>query len=287
MKLRGRGALPDEARLDAEVLLRHAAGMTRAELFSRPHELLSRDAVEEYEGLIGQRAGGRPTAYLIGRREFFGMEIFVDERVLIPRPETERLVEVVRDAVASPGACLIVEIGTGSGAVAIAAARVIPSARVVATDISAAALEVARFNAVLAGVEDRIRFVEGDTLSPLAGLGIERAAHALVSNPPYIPSGEMLGLPAEIRDHEPPLALDGGQDGLSVHRRIIAGGAGYLRPGGILALEVAAIGHQAHAVARLIEQTGDFAPPEIVRDYAGADRVVRAVRSERRADHPR
>lgn len=284
-RLRARGMSPEEARLDAEVLLRHAAALSREELLIRPEAALASRAAAAYAGLIAQRVAGRPTAYLVGHREFFGLDLCVDGRVLIPRPETERLVEVVRDALREHPAPLIVDVGTGSGAVAIALARALPRARLVATDSSAGALEVARLNAARCGVRGRIEWGEGSGLVPLAGKGLEETVDALVSNPPYIPTAEIRRLPEEVRNHEPPEALDGGPDGLAVHRTLVAGAPRYLRPGGLLAVEVGATGDQAKAVAVLIAAEGGYAPPIIVRDFAGAERVVIAAKRGDDAGH--
>ncbi len=301
-----RGLAAAEARLEAEVLLRHAAGVSREELLVRPGAPLPPDAAAAYATLIERRLAGSPTAYLVGHREFFGLDFIVDERVLIPRPETERLVEVARERLSGLPAPLIADIGTGSGAVAIALALALPRARVVATDVSPEALAVARLNAVRHGVADRIAWGEGDALDPLAALGLEGRVDAIVSNPPYIPTAALASLPEEIREHEPRAALDGGPDGLAVLRRVIAEGPRYLRPGGLLALEVAA-GGQARVVAALVAAAGTYAgwPPSqrrapavaprregvrgpwIVRDYAGIERVVVATRGEDDGDHRR
>jgi release factor glutamine methyltransferase len=220
----------------------------------------------------------------VGRREFFGIEFAVDPRVLIPRPETERLVEAVSDALGGRPAPLVADIGTGSGAIAVALARSVPGLRVVATDISALALVVARGNAARSGVADRITWREGAGIAALAGVVQDGALDALVSNPPYIPSAEVAALPVEVRAHEPRVALDGGPDGLRVHRDVIAG-ARYVRPGGVLALEVSALGGQARAVAALIAAVGCYGAPSIICDYGGAERVVLAVRSGDGADY--
>lgn len=286
-RLRERGLGSEDARVEAEVLLRHAAGLSRVELFVRPEASLSGDAAAAYAALVAQRAAGRPTAYVVGHREFFGLDLAVDERVLIPRPETERLVEVVRDALAGRPAPLVVEIGTGSGAVAIALARELPHAQIVATDASDEALAVARLNAVRHGVAHRITWALGDVFAPLAGTVRPGRVDAIVSNPPYIPTADLADLPREIREHEPREALDGGPDGLAVHRRIIAGAARYLRPGGLIALEVAAVHDQAGAVAALVRDAGPYGAPAVVRDDAGAERVVIATRGDHGGDHRR
>lgn len=278
-RLRQAGLAGADAALEAEVLLRHAAGLTREELLARPAIRVGDRAAAGYADLVSRREAGVPVAYLVGRREFFGLDLVVDDRVMIPRPETERLVDVLIHALRDHPAPLVVDIGTGSGAVAIALAQMLPRARVVATDVSPDALAVARINAARCGVAQRIAWARGPGLEPLAPLGIDGRVDAVVSNPPYIPTAEIARLPREVREHEPVVALDGGCDGLRVHREVIAGAARYLAPGGVLALEVAALQDQAATVAALIVGAGGFGPPGIVRDYAGMDRVVLASRS--------
>jgi release factor glutamine methyltransferase len=268
-----------DAALEAEVLLRHAAGVTREELLARPAIRVADRAAASFADLVARREAGVPVAYLVGRREFFGLDLVVDGRVMIPRPETERLVEVLIDAFRDHPAPMVVDVGTGSGAIAIAVAHRLPRARVLATDVSPDALAVARINAARCGVARRIAWARGAGLEPLAPLGIEGSVDAVVSNPPYIPSPEIARLPREIREHEPAVALDGGPDGLRVLREVIAGASRYLVSGGVLALEVAAMQDQAATVAALIAGAGGFDPAKIVRDYAGMDRVVLASRS--------
>jgi release factor glutamine methyltransferase len=280
-----RAGLPKaDARFEAEVLLRSAAGIGREELLVRPDAMLGTAVAERYARWIDRRAAGRPTAYLVGRREFFGIEFRVDDRVLIPRPETERLVEVVCGALESRIAPLVADIGTGSGAIAVALAHTLPRLRAVATDVSTEALAVARQNAARVGVAERISWAEGAGVEPLRRVVREGALDALVSNPPYIPTADVADLPLEIRAHEPAVALDGGPDGLRVHREVIAASC-FLRPGGMLALEVSALGGQAQAVAALITADGHYGAPSVIRDYSGAERVVLAQRSCDDADH--
>ncbi len=279
-RLRRTGIEASAAALEAEVLLRHAAGASRGELLARPGIRLDEPASAQYADLIRRRAAGAPVAHLVGRREFFGLDLRVDGRALIPRPETEHLVEVVADAVRSRPAPFVVDVGTGSGAVAIAVATALPHARVLATDVSGAALDLARLNATRCGVAGRVTWVQGSALAPLARAAADGSVDAIVSNPPYIPTCEMARLPKEVRTYEPAVALDGGPDGLRVHRVLIAGAARFLAAGGVLALEVAAVWDQASTVAGLITATGRFASPRIVRDYAGADRIVVATRTD-------
>jgi len=279
-RLREAGLEPREAWVEADLLLRAAAGLTREETLLRPSAPLADGAAEAFASLIARRAAGWPSAYLTGRCEFCGLLLDVDPRVLIPRPETERLVEVVADALAGRPAPLIVDVGTGSGAIALALAHLVPGAHAVATDLSDDALAVARGNAERLGLAGRIMWRRGDALDALRGALPPAGVDALCSNPPYVATADLATLAREIREHEPRGALDGGSDGLAVHRRIVAGAAEYLRPGGLLALETSALGQQARAVAALIAAEGTFAPAEIVRDYAGLDRVVVATRRE-------
>ena len=279
-RLREAGLDPHEAWVEADLLLRAAAGLTREELLLRPLAPLADEAAEAYGSHIARRAAGWPSAYLTGRCEFCGLLLDVDPRVLIPRPETERLVEVVAAALAAHPAPLLVDVGTGSGAIALALTHLLPRARVVATDLSDDALTVARANAGRLGLAGRVTWRRGDALDALAGCVPPGGVDAICANPPYVPTPDLETLAREIRDHEPAIALDGGPDGLAIHRRIVGAAPQYLRPGGLLALETSALGAQSRAVAALIAAEGTFAPAEIVPDYAGLERVV-VTRSRR------
>jgi release factor glutamine methyltransferase len=278
LRLRDAGLDPRDAWVEADLLLRHAAGLTREETLLRPSAPVDPEASEAYAALIARRAAGWPSAYLTGRREFCGLLLDVDPRVLIPRPETERLVEVAAAALSARPAPLIVDVGTGSGAIVLALMHLLPGGRAVATDLSDGALAVARANAERLGLARRITWRRGDALDALAGVVPPGGADAICANPPYVPTEEVDALAREIYEHEPRAALDGGPDGLAVHRRIVAAAAPYLRPGGLLILETSALGRQARAAAALISSEGTFAPAEIVRDYAGLERVVVAAR---------
>ncbi|HEY5999241.1 MAG TPA: peptide chain release factor N(5)-glutamine methyltransferase, partial [bacterium] len=232
----------------------------------------SRAAGERYERLLRERSGRAPLAYVTGEREFWSLRLAVDARVLVPRPETETLVEAALARVG--GAARIADLGTGSGAVAIALAVELPLARLWAVDRSAAALEVARGNAATHGVAGRISFLAGDLCGPLASLA--GTLDAVVSNPPYVPTAQIESLQPEVRDHEPRLALDGGPDGLAVIGRIVAQAPPLLRPGGLLLLEVGA--GQAPAAAALLAGGGAFETIERLPDLAGIERVVAARR---------
>jgi release factor glutamine methyltransferase len=284
-RLREAKAFTGDATMESEVLLRSAAAINREEFFTRPDAALPPPATAGYCALIARRAAGVPTAYLVGHREFFGLDLAVDARVLIPRPETECLVEAVAEALRHRRDPLVVDIGTGSGAIAIALARALPRARLLATDISCVALDVARKNAERCGVGDRITWQAGPGLDPLRRSITEGQAQALACNPPYIPSDAVAALAEEVRGWEPRIALDGGPDGLDLHRAVVAGAGRYLAAGGMLAMEVAALWDQAHVVAGLIAATGAFGPVRVLRDYAGAERVVVAERILGRGDH--
>jgi release factor glutamine methyltransferase len=259
----------EDAGFEAEYLLRHVLDLSRARLYAGWHDLLSDGAWEDYVRLIGRRSKGEPAAYLTGQKEFYGLRFLVDSRVLIPRPESELLVELALEYVGSrgPGPCTIADIGTGSGALAIALAVDLPQARVYAADISTGALEVASANCRRHGVEDRVTLLQGDLLEPLPC-----AVDVLVSNPPYVKASDWQTLPTHIRDHEPSAALNGGPDGLAVIRRLLPQAKGVLRPGGALFME---IGYdQGAEVMHLTRALFPDAEVALMPDLAGIDRVL-------------
>ncbi len=266
----------DTARLDAELLLMEALGWSREHLYRNPRGELRDFQTARFESLIGRRLGAEPVAYVTGLREFRSLDFRVTPDVLIPRPETEHLVETVVEFLApGSGPGRILEIGTGSGAVAVCLALEFPRAEIWATDVSVAALEVARDNAVRHGAAGRIRWCPGDLLAPLRGLCAW--FDVLVSNPPYIPSGAIASLPPGVREWEPALALDGGADGMDFHRRLGRGGARHLREGGMLALEVGAA--QGDTVSGLFRDNRELRRVRVRRDYGGRPRVVTAERA--------
>lgn len=265
----------DAPEIEAEVLLRHAMGVDRSGLFVRWEQAVPDAAWARYREWLEARARGTPLAYLVGEREFMSLALHVDPRVLIPRPETETLVEFLIERFRDARRALIADVGTGSGAIAVSLAAYLPRARLLATDISPDALEVARANAHRHRVADRVAFLSGDLLAPLAPY--RGRLDAVAANPPYVPDAEIL--PREIAEHEPPVALFGGPRGLDAHARLVAGAAPYLRPGGWLALEVAATWDQAAAVARRLKETGGWGEIQVVRDLAGRERVVAARRA--------
>jgi len=267
----------DGARLDAEVLLRHVLEVEKAGFYLGFDVGLDETAERVFYKLLSRRAGREPVAYITGHKEFWSLDFVMTPAVLIPRPETELLVEralQLGTRLPRMTALRILDIGTGSGAVAVSLAKELPLARVCAVDIFAGAIEVARVNACRHGVGDRVEFFCGDLFEPVTE---EREGYDLiVANPPYIRSGDLAGLAPEIREWEPATALEGGADGLLYYRRIIAAAGDYLKSGGSILLELGdAMGE---AVARLFADAGGFGPAQVYRDYAGQERVIVAAK---------
>jgi release factor glutamine methyltransferase len=265
----------EAAGLEAEVLLRHILGMSRTDLYLAWERPLPQEAWDRFRTLLDERATGRPVPYLTGHREFMGLDLLVDERVLIPRPETEVLVEFLLHLLRNLQAARVVDVGTGSGAIAVALATYLPGAQVLAVDLSPEALAVAVSNAERHGVADRITFAAGDLLAPVRDRGWE-VVDAIAANPPYIDPQTAAGLPREIRDYEPRLAVVDPGGGTAFHRRLADEAPPLLRTGGWLALEVAA--GQAPEVVELLKQTGAYAQMRIIKDLQGIERVVAAER---------
>jgi release factor glutamine methyltransferase len=258
------------ARLDAELLAAHAFGMSRVELYAHFDRPLTAAELAAYRDLVSRRLAGEPVAYLLGHKEFWSLDLLVDLRVLIPRPDSETLLEEALDRFANPGAALrIADVGTGSGALALALAKERPQAQVSATDISPDALAVARANAERLGLA--VTFLLGDLDQPLVPAG---RFDLIVANLPYIPSADIDGLSADVRS-EPRLALDGGGDGLVLVRRLVEAAPKLLHPGGGLALEVG-VG-QAGVVGELLREAG-LGDVRSRRDLAGIDRVVSGMK---------
>ena len=268
------GAGIDSARLDAELLLGCALGMSREELMVAATRKVSVAESDRYEDLLRRRLNREPLAYITGQQEFWSLGFLVSCDVLVPRPETETLVERALKhlaAINNREAPRILELGTGSGAIAVALASELPQAEIVATEIAPAALAIARRNASRNGVSNAIRFLQGDLFTAL-DQELEKEFDLIVSNPPYIPRGEIAHLEAEVSRWEPRAALDGGVDGLDFSRRIIEEAPGYLRQGGAVAVEIgAAIGSLVLALFRNNPAYGDTG---VHQDYSGRDRVV-------------
>jgi len=266
--------------LDAQVLLCHVLQVDRFYLYAHPERVLMPEEERRYFELIQKRAEGMPVQYLVLNQEFMGLDFYVEEGVLIPRADTEILVEAViqyfqeRKRIFAP---VIADLGSGSGAIAVSLASRISRAFLYAVDISEKALQISKANAERHGVSDRMRFLRGDLFEPLKAEGLEGKLDALVSNPPYIPRGEIDNLQKEVALYEPRLALDGGEDGLDFYRRIIADAPLFLKEGGLLALEVGY--DQAQPVNQMLKEKGCFQKIEIKKDLSGIDRVVTALRA--------
>lgn len=267
----------DSTRLDAEVLLTHVLGITRAQLHAHPQSQLSSVELTRYRQLIERRAQREPVAYIVGHKEFYGLDLFVDNRVLIPRPETELLVEKAIQI--SQRQSVVADVGTGSGAIAISLAVHLPHVLVYATDASPGALEVATRNCRRHGVEERVRLLQSHLLEPLP-----EPVDLIVANLPYVSQAELAQLPPEISLYEPREALNGGPDGLDHIRRLLAQAEGHLKPNGVVLLEIGAT--QGQAVVALARRHFPAARVEIVRDYAGLDRVVMVSRGAGQINRP-
>ena len=290
----------DSARLTAEALLAHVLGISRTRLLSRLEHIVPPDLLADYETLIARAAAGEPLAYLTGHREFCGLDLLVDARVLVPRPETELLVELALnsplpagDRGASPEAkrsgegpgvrknsvtLHLLDVGAGSGCIAVTLAVRLPSARITALDISADALALARLNAQRHSVADRVTFVQSDLLSNLQPRSTSLRGqlspitnyHLLLANLPYIPSDDFRRLP--VAKHEPALALDGGPDGLDLIRRLLADAPRAMVPHGRLLLEINdEKSAEAFDLARVALPSAQI---ELHKDFAGLDRVI-------------
>jgi release factor glutamine methyltransferase len=259
-------------RLNAELLLAGMLGLKRLDLYLQFDRPLSPEELAEYRERLRRRARREPLQYIDGTAAFRDLVLKVDRRVLIPRPETERLVQEVLDWAGGREALSAVDVGTGSGAIALALATEGPFARVVATDVSDAALAQARENHQFAAPHAPVAFHPGDLLEPVRGERFD----VVVSNPPYIGDEESPSLDAEVRDWEPAGALFAGAGGLDVIRRLVPQAAGVLSPGGLLAMEIGAA--QGPAVCGIITETRAFGAPRVRPDLAGRDRIVLAER---------
>jgi release factor glutamine methyltransferase len=257
------------ARLDAELLAAQAFGRTRVELYTHFDQPLGDPELGAYRALVQRRMAGESVAYILGRKEFWSLDLQVDARVLVPRPDTETLVEQALESLKSMDsggeALRVADIGTGSGALALALKKERPGDEVFAVDASPDALEVARGNASRLGLD--VTFLQGDLVSPIAGHGL---FDLIASNPPYIPSQDIAGLSPEVR-REPRLALDGGEDGLVLVRRLASEVRKVLAPRGALAMEIGA--GQATLVMEILRAEG-YAGIGARRDLAGVERVV-------------
>ena len=274
--------------LAAELLLLHVLGRDRAWLYAHPEEPIGAQELETFWSLIGRRANGEPTQHLTGKQEFWSLEFEVTPDVLIPRPETEHVMEVALDRLAlrelragrpqktNGEGFLIADIGTGSGCLAIALAKELPGATIYATDISPAALVVAHRNAVRHGAEKHIHFLESDLSRPLSADDAGEAAFDLiVSNPPYIPKRDAHTLAREVRDHEPAMALYGGEEGYELYAGLIALAERHLKSGGVF---VAELGHDTLPAVQPLLDARQWTAVGVSNDLAGIPRVIAAER---------
>jgi release factor glutamine methyltransferase len=268
----------ESARLDAELLMAVAAGVSRARLIAGGVEI-DQAGADRFEWMVARRQAREPLAYIVGHREFFSLDFAVGPGVLIPRPETETVVEAALELLRGRPAATVLDIGTGSGAIAIAIAKNAPKAQIVALDISNVALEVAADNARRHRCAGRVAFLRGDCFAALEdGVPPLDPFDLIVSNPPYIAETEFAAMTPEVCDFEPRVALAGGRDGLNFYRGIAAGLARWLAQDGEVILEVGA--GQADAVEAMMRSAG-CAVSARKRDLAGIDRVVRARRATR------
>jgi release factor glutamine methyltransferase len=272
--------------LAAELLLMHVLGRDRAWIYTHPEDTLEPAAINRYFALVARRAAGEPTQYLTGKQEFWGLEFDVTPAVLIPRPETEHVVEVALERLGARGIKInlttglpnppleIADVGTGSGCIAVALAHELPHAEVLATDISAPALEVARRNASRHGVGDRVRFLQTDLLE---SVNEANSLDLIASNPPYVARNEAHQLPREVREHEPASALFSGPTGAEIYPRLVEQAASLLRQKGILVLE---LGYNSlEHVRPLLYGQAAWVNVSVTNDLAGIPRVIAAERS--------
>lgn len=257
----------ETARLDAEVLLAHILNCRRLYLYVDAEKSLSPEQITRYENLIERRAKKIPVAYLIGQREFMGLNFAVTPNVLIPRPDTEILTQLAIENLSGDNPTFA-DIGTGSGAICISILKYVKNSSAAAVDISKDAVTCAQFNAEKFGVDDRVKFFVGNLFEPLRG----QKFHAIISNPPYIPTKDLSTLQDEVKI-EPQIALDGGVDGLDFYRRIVDDAPNFLFSGGFLAVEIGI--NQANAVKNLFAK--NFTDIEIICDLAGIERVVAGI----------
>ena len=273
--------------LAAELLLMHTLGRDRTWLYTHPEAELETSLAREYFALIARRAAGEPTQYLTGKQEFWGLEFEVNPDVLIPRPETEHVIEVALERLGARGikidmrtgepspALRIADVGTGSGCLAVILAHELPHVEIFATDISAPALGVARRNAARHGVSSRVHFLEGDLLKPLSAP--PGSFDLIVSNPPYVAQDDAATLAREVRDHEPHTALFGGRSGIEMYERLVQQAGELLRSGGVLVLE---LGYDsAQPVRAILVAQRHWVNISVTNDLAGIPRVLSAERA--------
>ncbi len=265
----------DQPRLTAELLLAHALGWKRIDLFTRFEQDLPSDKVDAFRELVRRRAEREPLQHILGKAAFRMLDIRCDRRALTPRPETEELVTEAVALLTGVEAPLVADLGAGTGCIAISLALALPAARVVATDISAEALDLARENVAFHKVADRVRLLRGNLCAPLLAEGLAGLLDLVVSNPPYVKTSEIALLEPEVRDYDPRIALDGGPDGLDFYRRILDEARPLMKPGAALALELPEDG--AAPVSALAAELG-WVQTSVKKDMRNVDRIFSARR---------
>lgn len=258
----------EEARLDAELLLAHVLKKTRIYLYTNFDQMLNRDELAAYHTLVERRAKGICVAALTGHKDFMGLDFFVNEHVLIPRPDTEEWLEKIIQRYRAKGNLHVLDLGTGSGAILLSFLTYCAEADGVGVDISPEALAVAKKNAEYMKLENRVEFRQGDFID---AVNEGELFDGIFSNLPYIPSKDIENLSEDVK-HEPHMALDGGEDGLVFYRRLAAKAGNHLKSGGFLAMEVGI--YQAEIVHKMMEETGEFDSFEIISDLGGIERAV-------------
>ena len=262
----------ESAEQEALWIVEHVLRLSSHNVLTDRDRLLSSSELAATRGLIARRVGREPLQYILGTQEFCGLEFEVSPAVLIPRPETELLVEYVTQRISTARQATIVDVCTGSGCIAVAIARLRPHARVMAIDLSGSSLHVARRNATRHGVGERITWLEGDLLGPLVEQGVEGLVDVIVSNPPYIAEAEWATLQPEVKLFEPRGALVAGPQGTELHERLLQEAVRYLAPGGVVILEIGA--GQARGLRRIVEQLPGYKFHRLIYDKAGLERVV-------------
>jgi release factor glutamine methyltransferase len=262
----------DNAGQEAFWIVEHVLRLPAHRVAADRDRLLSHAELVAARGLVGRRVGREPLQYILGTQEFCGLEFDVNPAVLIPRPETELLVQYIMQQIPVERQAIIVDVCTGSGCIAVAIARLRPRARLIATDLSDSSLDVARQNASRHAVGERITWLEGNLLGPLAGQKLEGCIDVVVSNPPYIAETDWAMLQPEVRLFEPRGALVAGPQGTELHERLLQEAGQYLPPGGVLIMEIGA--GQARALRRIIDQISGYRFHQLVYDAAGLERVV-------------
>ena len=264
----------ESGQLEAGMLMAHLMGCERTYLYLDRERVLSPQQIQDYFNMVKMRVQRTPIHYIIGYREFMGLKFYVNENVLIPRPDTEVLVEYVINYCKNVGDHFfkILDMGTGSGAIAVSLAKYIENCKVTAIDIDDQALLVAKKNGTAHGVGDRIEFIQGDLFYPLKDKEDNLKFHIMVSNPPYIPTADIEELEVQVKDYEPLKALDGGREGLDYYRRLAKEAPKFLYDDGLWAVEVGY--NQAHQVGDILRDQGCYHNIEFIKDLSGYNRVV-------------